>query len=199
MKILVDRKVTHRDMRVYESAVKSVEHLALVPEVKYALDAWVKAFKGKVPGILIGGLALGLYVRPRTTTDVDLLFLEESDIPDEAPGFKRIRNGAFQNNKDHVELEVITPERVKVSKELFRKVIETSVKHSNGLRVASLEGLVCLKVSAALNTPKRARQDLADAFALLTAKTTADFSMFLDHLTIEEKAKITELQKEVKE
>lgn len=56
---------------------------AIVPEVRNALAAWVKA---KGAGILIGGLALSFYIKPRYTEDVDLLFMTDTEVPDEVPG-----------------------------------------------------------------------------------------------------------------
>jgi hypothetical protein len=115
----------------------------LVPEVAAALKDW----KANSPntGVLIGGLALSFYVKPRTTQDVDVLYLSADRIPASVSGFKRTRDSAFQHNRTHVEVEVITPELIKTNPALIAKVIETA-KMQDGVAVASPAGLVAMKL-----------------------------------------------------
>lgn len=113
-----------------------------IPEVEKALQDWNKINHS---GILIGGCAVGYYTRPRATTDVDILFLSKEDIPGLVSGFKRTRLGAFQHNKTHVEIEVITPDFINVSDMLINKVFK-DVQISNGIRIASPSSLVALKL-----------------------------------------------------
>ncbi len=148
-----------RDMRVYSSRVTSLEHVALVPEVQHTLLAWVKAKTGShAPGVLIGGLALSFYVKPRETTDVDLLFLSPADVPGprEVPGFRRHRPSAFQENQTHIEVEVTTVASFNgnLPPAVAQKVFATAVNHS-GMKVASLEGLLALKLCSSFSTEKR--------------------------------------------
>ena len=116
-----------------------------VPEVEQALIDWKRNFQGN--SVLIGGLAAGYYARPRQTTDIDILFLTPQDIPLNVNGFKRIRVGAFQHNRTHVEIEVVSPESFNgnVPISLVHKVFETAIE-SNGIRVASPSGIVALKL-----------------------------------------------------
>lgn len=114
-------------------------------EVLAALNDWKKQVETPV---LIGGLALSYYVKPRYTQDIDYLFLEPDAIPAEVPGFKRVRPHAFVHKETHVEIEVLTPDTVNVSRELAEKV-EDSATVSDGVRIASPAGLVALKLQRA--------------------------------------------------
>lgn len=50
-----------------------------IPEVAYALKDWNA--NSDSDGVLIDGLALSYYARPRATTDIDILFLSLDKIP----------------------------------------------------------------------------------------------------------------------
>lgn len=115
----------------------------LVPEVGKAFQDWIDNAPNK--GVLIGGLALSYYIKPRTTTDGDFLFLTAEDIPDEVPGFKRIRKGSFQHNKTHVEIEVLSPQSINMSPELAAQIVKTAVQHGK-VKIASKEGLIVTKL-----------------------------------------------------
>jgi hypothetical protein len=172
-------------MQVYVKAVSDIGHVALVPEVQHALAKWIES-KIDAPathGVLIGGLAMSFYTRPRATTDVDLLFLSNSDIPGEVAGFKRYRNGAFQEYKTQVDIEVTTPESfVTLPQSLAQEVINTAVFHG-GIKVASLCGMIALKLCGAM-TPKRKLKDLADVAALVEGKTLVEVCESLKTYTL---------------
>ena len=116
-----------------------------IPEVNKALGDYSK----HVPsGVLIGGIAASYHNRPRATTDADILYMHKDNIPDEVPGFKHHRPGAFQHNDTHVEVEAVTPEHINISQELAQKVFDTAElsDRTNGIRVASPSGVVALKL-----------------------------------------------------
>jgi hypothetical protein len=158
-----------RDMRFARAAVDNIEQAALLPEVGAALLAWVAAEtpENVAHGVLIGAVALSFYVKPRYTEDVDILFLHKSDIPTTIPGFKAHRKGAFQENKTHVEIEVVTGNSFSppVPQAIVSKVFATAVMHGK-IRVASAEGLVALKLYGAGN-PERHFKDLGDVTSIL--------------------------------
>lgn len=129
----------------------------MLPEVIMALKDWAKVNAG---GVLIGGVGLSYHIRPRMTQDLDFLFMNFGDIPEQVPGFKRHRQHAFQHNKTHVEVEVVAPENINVPREIAAAVFETSM-FTNNLRVASESGLVALKLF------RLSRQDEADIIALV--------------------------------
>jgi hypothetical protein len=111
-------------------------------EVIAALENWKKA---NVNGVLIGGLALSYYVKPRSTQDIDVLMLSDADIPKNVFGFKRTRKHAFQDNVTHVEVEIVTPEYVKMPIELAKQIFDTAVEE-NGFKIASAGGLIAAKL-----------------------------------------------------
>lgn len=113
-----------------------------VKEVDQALRDWSRNI---TQGILIGGCAVDFYVKPRMTMDIDFLFLSPTDIPEKVNGFKRTRVGAFQHNKTHVEIEVVTSDSIGIPQKLVDKVKETCIIDS-GIRMASPTGLVALKL-----------------------------------------------------
>jgi hypothetical protein len=155
-----------RNMRFATAIVHDLSHVALVPEVQHTLIQWIKAKVGPVaPGILIGGLAMSFYAKPRTTQDIDLLFLSEALIPLKMTGFRRNRKGAFENRDTNVVVEVITPESINLPSAVAQKVYQTARNHSN-LKVASLEAMIVLKLFGA-DSKKRELQDLGDIVRML--------------------------------
>lgn len=124
----------HNKRTLFESVV--------VPEITTALRDWSRANPG---GVLIGGLALSYWAQPRYTMDIDVLFGSEQELPEQVSGFKKLRGHSFQHNKTHVEIEVLTPEFLKIPSELWDKVLQTSVER-NGVRIASPTGIAALKL-----------------------------------------------------
>lgn len=127
-------------------------------EVLSALTDWNR-YCIENESVLIGGLALSFYVKPRMTFDIDLLFLHKKDIPTAVNRFKRHRIGAFQHDKTHVEVEVLTPETINTEHYIVNKVFETAVD-IDGFRIASPNGIIALKLG------RFSYQDRADIFAL---------------------------------
>lgn len=116
----------------------------LVPEVIVAIKDWIKA-SSSTNMVLIGGLALSYYVKPRATQDAGFLFLQSADIPELVNGFKRNRKSAFQHNKTHVEIELVTPELIGIDKSIALMVFQTAIEQ-DGIKVANPSGLVSLKL-----------------------------------------------------
>ena len=139
-----------------------------IPEVIEALKDWKN--NTKCDYVLIGGLSYSYFCKPRSTTDIDLLFKNSYDIPDIVNKFKRHRKGAFQHNKTHVEVEVISPETINTDIRLVEVVLETSIQE-NGIRIASPSGIIALKLG------RFSRQDQADIEAL-KEYTTIDLTPF---------------------
>lgn len=149
----------------------------MIPEVGEALAKWLRA--ASPSGVLIGGLAVSYYVRPRSTTDVDMLFLSELDIPEEVAGFKHHRKGAFEEKKHQVEIETVTPLSIGLPQQVADRVVQTA-ELVNGLKIATVEGLVALKLYG-LRSAKRRRRDEDDILNLLRAHTVDMSGWPLDH------------------
>jgi hypothetical protein len=123
---------------------RSLLESIMIPEVEAAFKDWKKN-SSDLKFVLIGGIALSYYVKPRSTTDADLLFLTPEDIPATVNGFKRTRPGAFQHNQTHVEVEVLTPTAINMSQEIAQAIFDNS-KSTDGIKVASPAGLIVSKL-----------------------------------------------------
>jgi len=141
----------------------------LVPEVAEALEEWINNSRSN--GVLIGGLALSFYVKPRTTQDIDILFLTPGDIPTKVLGFKRTRKGAFQHNKTHAEIEVVVPATINISEQLAQKIFATAIEH-DGIKIASPAGIVATKLGRSII------RDEADIVDLIKTKRVTDLNSF---------------------
>ena len=160
----------------------------VVPEVTAALKDWIGS--ANVPGVLIGGLALSYYGKPRATMDVDIIYATDEQIPDHIPGFKHIRSHAFQHNKTHVEVEVLSPTHLGIPEGLVKKIIETA-ETSNGIKIASPSGLIALKLQ------RGDRRDQADIEQLLKADHNINIKPFLPWLTKQQQQVLNSIKKDV--
>lgn len=172
---------------------RSVYASSVAPEVAETLKLWERnlptQFKNKC--VLVGGLALSYYAKPRYTEDADFLFLEEKDIPTEVNGFRKPpKRKAFEEKKTQVLVETITPHSFKppIPDSIAKKVMDTAVQKGS-LRIASLEGLVALKLCSS-----RLR-DYADIVDLLNSTdSTPDMSNW--HLDSTKLSKYKELTRQ---
>ncbi len=122
---------------------RSLVESILIPEIAKALADWKHVTKSDA--VLVGGLAAAFYAKPRATTDIDLLFLSEREIPDSVPGFKRIRPSAFQHNQTHVEIEILLPRTINLPEHIAKRVFETA-NTIDGIKIASPSAIVALKL-----------------------------------------------------
>jgi hypothetical protein len=116
----------------------------IYPEVEETLNDWKKYNNNDC--VLIGGLAYSYYLKPRPTQDIDLIFLSEEDIPETVYKFKRTRPHGFKHTKTHVEVEVLSPNFLKKSEKLFKKVFNDA-NFIDGIKVASPISLIALKLA----------------------------------------------------
>ena len=96
--------------------------------------------------VIIGASAFPAHGYLRATEDIDIFFQSETDIKNLVmPGFKLTRAHALTHLATGVEVELLTPEFLKVDKKLIRLAISTATLR-DGIRVVSKEGLVALKL-----------------------------------------------------
>lgn len=172
-----------------ENLTRPLFESIVVPEVAQAAKDWKASTR--FPGVLIGGLALSFYVKPRSTMDVDILYLSPTDIPDNIPGFKRTREHSFLHRDTHVEVEVLDPSFLKIPQELAQLIYDTAIV-SSGMKVASRAGLVALKLQ------RGNRQDQADIEQLIR---TGDVNLnpFIPHLTDKQQTLYNNIKQEIEE
>jgi len=142
----------------------------MVQEVGQAFKDFIKQTKG-YSFVLIGGLALSYYVKPRTTMDGDTLWLTTMDIPDHLEGFKRQRKEAFEHKQTGVEIEVLTPEYINMDQNIAKTIVKTAIER-DGVRIASVAGLIVSKLK------RFSRQDQADIEALIKFKPDVHLDEF---------------------
>jgi hypothetical protein len=123
--------------------IRSIYESIIPKEVLIALDDWKSLNSSNC--VLIGGIALSYYIKPRYTEDIDLIFLTDDDIPENVYKFRRNRRHSFEHIKTGVEVELITPSHINKDKSLFEIVFETSIE-SDGIKIASPLGLISLKL-----------------------------------------------------
>jgi hypothetical protein len=152
----------------------------LVPEIKLVIeDLIISLATFSFNWCFIGGVTLGVYTRPRTTVDVDFLLLSDSSIHSVARALRSRFSRAgtfylFTHNRTGVTLDIITPDRVEITKARALKILNTAIRQRyEGARqavykVASLEGLIASKVARFLS------QDRADIDSLLAAQGLPD-------------------------
>jgi hypothetical protein len=130
----------------------------LIPELSEAL---LDLIKNDENFVLIGGLALSYYVKPRTTMDIDILFLKET-IPDILFNFKKIRNHVFQHDKTHVEVETLDSNFLNIPENIVKEIFKNSIKDKKyNINIADPSGLVVSKLF------RFSRQDQADIEELI--------------------------------
>lgn len=142
----------------------------VAPEIIEAISDWSNRVKN---GVLIGGIALSFWAKPRYTSDADVIFLKKSDVPSSVDGFRAHRVGAFEHKSTGVEVEVAYPGFIPVPEHVFHDVFKTAVS-SGGIRVASKEGLIAMKLY------RYSLQDQADIMSLAELGATDLSSFMLD-------------------
>jgi len=155
-------------MNNVNDGTRTLTESILIPEIALALSDWITNYQENY--VLIGGLALSYYVKPRTTIDIDVLFLNFNDIPKKVLKFKKHRTLAFQHNITHVEVETVTPESINLPIEVAQKVFDTAIIKDN-IKIASPSGLVAMKLF------RFNRMDQADIENLIL-NTTIDLTFF---------------------
>lgn len=150
---------------------RSLEASIMAPEIVLAFKDWSREVGSGF--VLIGGLALSFHARPRFTSDIDVMFLETHQVPTTVVGFKRVRPHAFEHRQTGVEVEVLTPAFLKISRSLVELVVKRSVE-VDGVKIASREGIIALKLG------RGSRQDLADIEALLQGQTVDPVTFMSD-------------------
>lgn len=152
----------------------------VVPEIEKALKDWKNNTNSKY--VIIGGIAVSFWTRPRTTMDIDILFKNDAAIPKSVELFKRHRKHSFESKKYGVEIEILSPEFLKIPNGIWESLWDTS-RIKEGFRIASPSGLVALKAfrihanKTNISKNEKASQDIADIISL-NSRHDIDLSQF---------------------
>jgi hypothetical protein len=163
---------------------RTLKESVLIPEVAQALNDWKKATKDlKLKSVMIGGIALSYYAKPRATQDVDLLFLNRKDIPTEVSGFKRTRPGAFEHQKTGVEIKVLIPSAIKMPQKVAKAIYDEAII-KDGVRIATPAGLIASKLE---------RFKLRDKADIVELNALGDIDLSPYHVSQEQEQKFDKL------
>jgi len=121
-----------------------------------------------------GGVAVALNGRIRATEDVDILIPSETALErlalQYADKFRQIRPHAFLHRKTGIEMDVLTPELIKVPEIIVESAIGTAISNY-GIRVVNKTYLIILKMFSGR------RQDYVDVVSLLGDKSNVDIAL----------------------
>lgn len=141
-----------------------------IPEIREAISDLIK--DNFIDFVLIGGLALSYYIRPRATMDIDILFLNNS-IPNKIFNFKKNRKHSFQHNKTHVEVETLDSDFLNIPENIIKLIFKNSITDKDyNIKIADVCGLIVSKLF------KFSRQDQADIESLLLYQNDIDISIY---------------------
>ncbi len=101
--------------------------------------------------VMIGGLAMSYYNRPRYTEDI--IFISYDDIPISVNKFRKNRKHSFEHIKTGVEIETLTPVSINKDVDFFKCVFDDCID-SDGVKIASPVSLICLKLGRFNTTDK---------------------------------------------
>lgn len=170
---------------------RSLFESVMSKEVLLALKQWSSTAPTNY--VLIGGLALSYYNVVRYTQDVDVIYIDKTQIPIDVIGFKHYRPSAFLHLKTHVEIEVTSPELfTSISTLLVQQVFDTSIL-IDGIKIASKSGIVALKAQA-MRSGSKGAQDKADILSLLEI---GDIDIAMFDISEEAKELVLKLRKEL--
>jgi hypothetical protein len=135
--------------------------------------------QNKIKWALCGGLAIGAYTNPRGTEDVDII-LENDAIIDTVV---QLTQSLFRHNRFHalvhkqtgVEVDLVTPEFIKVDLSIVLKAIATaSIINLGGIKVpiVTKAGLVALKLGRA------SAYDIGDIESIIKNNNDIDLSQY---------------------
>lgn len=160
--------------------IRTLNESIVYPEVEQTLNDWKKYSNTKETSVLVGGVALSFYLKPRPTEDLDLIFLSVDDIPDDIYGFKRSREHSFRHIITHVEVKVLDPDFLNKDIELFKIVFNNSIL-SDDIRVASPKCLIVLKLNRYIE------RDIADIADLIKYCKYNDIDLNFDQYPLTER------------
>lgn len=133
---------------------------------------------------LIGGLAVGYFSKPRGTMDVDILLSGEEQLQDVVnkftlQGFKHTRKHAVTDKQTGAEVELLTPEFLKISKELVAQVLKDTVENQS-IKLPTVSALIALKLF------RGEHKDLGDIESMLKVNPDVELGDYAKYLTSEQ-------------
>lgn len=147
-----------------------IESLHGFPEVLETIKDFSR-IPWKNKPILVGGMAIAYWARNRRTEDADFIFLSEYRLSKAKiligtnSKFKVLGGHYIEHKPTGATLDLLTPEFINLPVK-YLSYIYTTAKVDSGVRIASIEGLILMKLSSG-----RAYPDLSDITMLLENPT----------------------------
>jgi len=162
-----------------ESKIKPIRQSIYNDSVRKAFNDFVNLSKDEDYSV-IGGIALGKYTLPRNTMDIDVIVKDDANadklVDAVKSKFKKNRSHAIEHKATGVEIEILTPEFLKIDKTIIDDAIDTS-EIDHDAKVVSLQYLLALKLNRAANSnDKKAYQDKYDILSLIENYGEIDLS-----------------------
>jgi hypothetical protein len=163
-------------LTMLNSTISQIDAIRCLTENKGPLGKALADLTMQAQGIrwaLVGGLAASFHSVPRSTQDVDIILGSEEEIKKLTGliGFKMSRQHALIHRETGVEIELLTPEFLKLDPKLFELAL-SSIVVRDGVPVVGREALVALKLQRA------SHQDLADIQNIIKAGGPVDLAGF---------------------
>ena len=181
MKILkIDQSIGVADaVYVLSQQMKGIEKFASTQPLHQALVDLSNLLSNHIKWALCGGLAVGVRANPRGTKDVDIIIENDSIIDD----VERLTRSLFKHNRLHalvhkklgVEVDLVTPEHVKVDSHVVSTAISTATIVNLGgvsVPVITQEGLIALKLG------RGSDYDIGDIKAVIKKSPNVDLSQY---------------------
>lgn len=138
----------------------------------------------KNPNVMvIGGIAYGVHLEARSTQDLDIIVVSDSDIDSVFENikskFKHNRLHSFEHKSTGVEVEVLTPSFINYDPEIVKSALADAQVHDldgHKIKVVSPKYLIVLKLKRASGTNSKARQDQHDIMELIQRYGAFDLS-----------------------
>jgi hypothetical protein len=104
--------------------------------------------KAGIPSVVIGGLSLTFYFPQCSTDDIDFAMDLEHEIPDRLEGFKKISNHMFEDRKNGVIVDIVTPNHINIPESVFNFALETALSHVDVASGSTIQVAIPLAVFA---------------------------------------------------
>ena len=181
MKILkIDKAVgVADDVLLLSRRMRGLSKVASSQPLHQALKDLAVLLNAHIKWALCGGLAVGVHAKPRGTQDVDIVIENDGAIEEVV----KLSQSIFKHNRFHalthkqlgVEVDLVTPEFVKIAPSIVSTAIDTAVIRSlGGVQVPTVtqEGLIALKLG------RGSTQDIADVESVVRVRGNIDLSQY---------------------
>ena len=181
MKILkIDKVISVADeVLLLSQGMRGLNKFSSNQPLRQTLKDLATLLNGSVKWTLCGGLAVGVRARPRGTDDVDILIENDATINKVAilsqSLFKHNRLHALVHKKIGVEVDLVTPEFIKVDSSIVLTAIDTAtIANLGGVSVPTIttDGLIALKLG------RSSTQDIADIESVVKNNKNIDLSQY---------------------